>query len=138
MVLMNSFNSTLSGKHLFCPSILKKIFKRFYLFIDRGEGRERERERSINVWMPLACSQLGILPATQACDPLVCRLALNPLSHTSQGQSWFFIHCINLKDWCNHLFKNFSNNSTETHSLQVHELVMKTFWCHRKMCESVH
>ena len=44
-------------------------------------------------WLPLACHQLGTWPATQACaltgnqtsDPLVHRLALNPVSHTSQG-----------------------------------------------------
>ena len=42
--------------------------------------------------MPL----LGTWPTTQACDltgnqtsdPLVCRLALNPLSHTNQGSLW--------------------------------------------------
>ena len=45
------------------------------------------------MWLPLAHSQLGTWPATQACaltgnrtgDPLVCKPALNPLSHTSQG-----------------------------------------------------
>ena len=49
-------------------------------------------ERSINVWLPLTCSLLGTWPATQACaltgnltsDPLLPRLALNALSHTSQ------------------------------------------------------
>ena len=30
-----------------------------YLFLDRGEGRETERERNINVWLPLMCSALG-------------------------------------------------------------------------------
>ena len=51
------------------------------------------RERNINMWLPLACPLLGTWPATKACalignqtgDPLVCRPALNPLSHTSQG-----------------------------------------------------
>ena len=38
-----------------------------YLFLDRGEGREKERKRNINVWLPLACSLLGTWPATQAC-----------------------------------------------------------------------
>ena len=70
------------------------FLKRFYLFIFReGEGKEKERERNINVWLPLACPLLGTWPATQACaltgnqtgDPLVRRLVLNPLSHTSQG-----------------------------------------------------
>ena len=49
-------------------------------------------ERNIS-WLPLTCPQLGTWPATQACaltgnrtsDLSVCRLALNPLSHTSQG-----------------------------------------------------
>ena len=56
-------------------------------------GREEERERNINVWLPLTRPLLGTWPATQACvldlesnvPPfgLVCRLALNPVSHTS-------------------------------------------------------
>ena len=44
------------------------------------------------MWLPLAHPLLGTWPATQACaltgkrtaDPLICRLALNPLSYTSQ------------------------------------------------------
>ena len=71
---------------------------RFYLFLEEGEGREKERERNINVWLPLMCHLLGTWPATQACtltgtqtgDPLVHRLALNPLSHTSQGELYIF------------------------------------------------
>ena len=36
------------------------FFKDFiYLFLDRGEGREKERERNINVWLPLAHSAPG-------------------------------------------------------------------------------
>ena len=62
-----------------------------------GEGREEERERNINMWLPLAYPQLGTWPATQACaltgnqtsDALVHRLELNPLSHTSQGRIYF-------------------------------------------------
>ena len=49
------------------------IFKRFYLFIylflERGEGREKERERNISVWLPLTHPILGTWPATQACAP---------------------------------------------------------------------
>ena len=68
------------------------IFFRFYLFIFRESGREREMERNINVWLPVAHPLLGTWPATQACaltgnwtsDPLVCRPALNPRSHISQ------------------------------------------------------
>ena len=65
----------------------------FYLFLERGEGREKEGERNINVWLPLMCPPPGNWPTTQACDltgdqsrdPLALRLALNPLSHTSWG-----------------------------------------------------
>ena len=76
----------------FCFFII--ILKGFiYLFLERREQWEKERDRNINVWLRLACPQLGTWPTTQACalpgnpasDPLVHRLALNPLSHTSQG-----------------------------------------------------
>ena len=54
---------------------------------------EKERERNINVCLPLIHPLLGTQPATQACaltgnqtsNPLVRKLALNPLSHASQG-----------------------------------------------------
>ena len=50
------------------------------------------------MWLPLTWPPVGTWPATQACaltgngtsDPLVCRPALNPLSHTSQGSYFFF------------------------------------------------
>ena len=53
------------------------------------------------MWVPLKCPLLGTWPATQACaltgnqsgDPLVYRLVLNPLGHSSQG----FFH--NLKSF---------------------------------------
>ena len=69
------------------------FFKDFiYLFLERGEGKGKEKERNIN----LVASHMvptEDLPANQACaltgnqtgDTLVCRLVLNPLSHTSQG-----------------------------------------------------
>ena len=64
-----------------------------YLFIFRERGRKKEREKNINVWLPLAHPQVGTWPATQACaltgnrtgNALVHRPALNPLSYTSQG-----------------------------------------------------
>ena len=67
------------------------FFKDFILFLERGEGRER----NITVWLPLMHPALGTWPAIQACaltgdrtgDRLLCRLTLNPLSHTTQG--WF-------------------------------------------------
>ena len=73
------------------PRVFCKIL--FYLFLDRGKGREKERERNFKVWLPLVHLQLGICSATQACaltgnqtrDPLVCRPVLSPLGYTSQG-----------------------------------------------------
>ena len=64
-----------------------------YSFWDRGGGREKERERNTDVWLPLTCPQLETWPETQACaltrnwagNSLVCRPGHNPLSHTSQG-----------------------------------------------------
>ena len=57
-------------------------YKRFYVFIlEKGEGRKKDRERNIGVWLPLACPLLGTWPTTETCaltgnqtsDPLVCR-----------------------------------------------------------------
>ena len=80
-----------------CFHFFKKDF--VYLLLERGEGTEKERERNINVWLPLMHPSPGTWPATQACaltrsqtgNPLVCRPALNPPSHTSQGSSHIFI-----------------------------------------------
>ena len=81
-----------------CQPVLGKdvflFFKGFiYLFIYlfRGEGREKERQRNISVWLPLAHLLLGTWPATQAYaltgnwtgDPS------NPLSYTSQSRKTF-------------------------------------------------
>ena len=44
---------------------LKKNF--IYLFLDPGAARDKERERNINVWLPLMCSLLGTRPGAQAC-----------------------------------------------------------------------
>ena len=73
------------------------FFLRFYVFILREKGREKERERNISVWSPLAHPLLETWLTTQACvltgnqtrDPLVHRLTLNPLSHIGQGL-WAF------------------------------------------------
>ena len=68
-----------------------------YLFLARGEGREKERETSMcgcllcaPYWGPdLACNpDMGPDWALNR-DPLVCRSVLSPLSHTSQGQNLF-------------------------------------------------
>ena len=63
---------------------------------------EGEREGNINVWLPFAYPLLGTWPATQARAltgnqtraPLVRRLALSPLSHTSQGLTFFLFHIL--------------------------------------------
>ena len=78
------------NKYLNVP-FLKKDF--IYLFLDRGEGREKERKKNINVCLSLVLSLLGTWPAIQVCaltgnqtsNALVCWSALNPLNHTSQG-----------------------------------------------------
>ena len=86
--LPNSFSN---DKYLFF--IISILIFKIYLFLERSKRREKERKRNINVWLPLARPLLGTWPATQACvltgnwtsNPLVCRLVLNPLSHTSPG-----------------------------------------------------
>ena len=72
------------------------FFKDFtHLFLQRGEGKEKERERNINMWLPLARPQLRTWPAAQACDRTgnqTCDpLVHSPLSHTSQGSFSFFL-----------------------------------------------
>ena len=62
-----------------------------YLFLERGEGREKERETSDQLL--LVQPQMGTWPAAQVCaltgdqtgDLSVHRLMLNQLSHSSQG-----------------------------------------------------
>ena len=45
------------------------LFLMFYLLIlERREGRDKERERNIIVWLPLMCPLLGTWPTTQACS----------------------------------------------------------------------
>ena len=69
-----------------------RLFKRFYLFLETGE-REKKRGRETSVCGCLSCVpyrgpglQPGIHPDWELNQhPLVLRLALSPLSHTSQG-----------------------------------------------------
>ena len=76
----------------------KKMFKDFiYLFLERGEGKERER--NINVWLPLMWPPLGTWPTTQLCaltgnrtdNPLVRRLALNHWATTARAENFSLI-----------------------------------------------
>ena len=41
----------------------------FKIFFKRWEGREKERERKINVWLPLTWLPLGTSSATLECAP---------------------------------------------------------------------
>ena len=67
------------AKHLF-------IFKDFIdLFLERGEGREKERERNVDQ-LPLARPQLGTWPSNQA-----CALTGNPTSDL-RFTGWCSIH----------------------------------------------
>ena len=60
----------------------KYIFKGFiYLFLERGEGREEERERNINVWLALTRPLLGTWPTTQSCALTENRTG-SPLVHS--------------------------------------------------------
>ena len=38
-----------------------------YLFLERGERREKEGEKNISVWLPFSPPLLGAWPTTQAC-----------------------------------------------------------------------
>ena len=69
------------------------VFKDFnYLFLERGEGREKERERN-SVSVTSYMLWLETKPATQACaltrnqtrDLSLCRTMLNQLNHTGKG-----------------------------------------------------
>ena len=93
-------------------SYLKKKILFIYLFLERG--REEERERNINVWLPLMHPVLGTWPTTQACaltgnrtsNPLVWSLALSPVHHTRQGTIIFNLCKLKWKwtcfSWCSY------------------------------------
>ena len=57
--------STLSAAGFSHPVPSSKIL--FYLFLESGEGKEKERERNISVLLPLAHPLLGTWPTTLAC-----------------------------------------------------------------------
>ena len=70
--------------------LLTSFFKKILFVYFQREGK---RGSNINVQLPLAHPQPGTWPTTRACaltgswtsNPLVSKLALNPLSHTNQG-----------------------------------------------------
>ena len=100
------------------PEVFMDFLKIYFIYLLLERGREKE-ERNINVWLPLVRPLLGIWPAAQACvlignqtcDPLVCRPALSPLSHTSQG-SVLFMSCL----------------STALVPVVIHHLCVFSFW----------
>ena len=79
---------------------------RFYLFtLEGGEGKEKERERNINVWLPFLRPQLGTWPTVKA-----CALTWN---RTSQDNSMKFksVTCLGK---IKHIFKTIEKlNGTE-------------------------
>ena len=84
-------------------AFLKKYF--IYLFLERRERREKEGERNINVQLIAShVPPTGDLAATQACaltgnrtgNPMVHRLGLNLLSHTSWGKTLASLFLITL------------------------------------------
>ena len=98
-----TFKAIIVGTYLLPFFPLKKDF--IYLLLESGEGKEKERDRNINVWEVhrisclLHAPRLGTWPTTKACaltgnptgDLSVCRAARNPLSHTIQGAIFFFL-----------------------------------------------
>ena len=89
------WKETVSSKVIYFY-FLKTLF--IYLFLERGERREKERERHQCVVTSHMHTLLGTWPATQSWaltgnrtgDPLVGSPALNPLSQSSHGKSYFF------------------------------------------------
>ena len=92
------FSHSAISHYLFICLFVFKI-----LFLQR-EGREKERERNIHVWLPLVRPFLATWPETQACaltgnrtcDPSVHNPALSPLSHTSRGSNLFTLKMLSL------------------------------------------
>ena len=50
-------------------NILSQFLKQILFILERGEGREKQRERNSNEWLPLTHPQLGTWPTTQAMCP---------------------------------------------------------------------
>ena len=74
------------------------FLKIIYLFLERREEREQERDKHQCVVASPApptgvqAYNPGVCPDPGTSDPLVCRPSLNPLSHTTQGCTLTFRH----------------------------------------------
>ena len=80
----------------------------FYLILERREGREKERERNINVWFTLMWPPLGTWPTTQA-YALTMNPTCDPLVHSPHSIHWatparavFLVCLINWIIWSTH------------------------------------
>ena len=63
----------------------------FYFFLERGEGREKERERNINVWLPLERPPLGICPDWESnWPPFGSQPILSPTEPHQPGHKYFY------------------------------------------------
>ena len=82
-------------RYHFTPTTMAIIFsKRFYLFLVRERGRERETEGEKHQCVVAShapptgdpvCNPGCALMGNGIADPLLRNLVLNPLSHASQG-----------------------------------------------------
>ena len=95
-------------------SIKKKDF--IYLFLKRGEGRKKERERNIHVWLPLMCPPppQGTWPPTHK-QPFGLQASIQSTEpHISQGLrqcfSPFLFPSLPLSLKINKIFKLLSPN----------------------------
>ena len=95
-----SLSYTVLNSHLsilFLPIML--LFKKYciYLFLDRGEGRERELEWNINVWLPLTYTPYwgtGMQPRNVpwlGIEPLGSQAGTQSTEAHQQNQLCFFI-----------------------------------------------
>ena len=50
-------------------SLILSFLKRSYLFLERGEGKKKKRERNINLWLPLEYPLLGDLTDNPGMHP---------------------------------------------------------------------
>ena len=81
-------------------AVIFLIFKRFYL-LERGERKEKERERNISVWLPLVRPLRGAWPTTQA-YALDWELNLQPCGSQAGTQSTKSHQPRQCCDFCNY------------------------------------